>query len=292
MAKKPRSVSQYNQYKKCPKAYELERIHKAWARPAAWLPQGTAVHYAAEVWEESGRAMSLADAQAAYVRKYAEEVSRYCAETPNWEYWFRSGPYAGEVDANRRFEIGFGQVEAYINYYQHIAPHETVWLTPDGRPAIELRFKIDLDGVEVIGFIDQVVNVRDKVERPRTASGALSKSKKALAEYAEALEASPLRPRPRDVKTGNRPGDDFQLGVYDVAIEDLFGIKADVGDYWMARQGGPTDDYDLTAWTRERVTEEFHWLDEKVEAEEFPALPEPDKCRFCSVANACPFSAA
>jgi putative RecB family exonuclease len=293
---KYRSVSQYKEFKPeaggCPYRYYLGRVEKAWQRPAAWLPQGTAVHYAAEVWERSGRTMPLAEAQSEYRRKYAEEVTSMCEETPNFDYWFRSGPYAGEHDTNRRYEIGLGQVEGYLDYYTNQAPEEVIWITPDGTPAIELEFFIDLDGVKVKGFIDQITVVKDKVEKPRTPSGALAKSKKALAEYAAAVEASPLRPRPRDIKTGNKPGDDFQLGVYDVAVEDMFGIKADVGDYWMARQGGPTVDYDLKPWTRERVTEEFHWVDEQIKAEKFDPAPTPDKCRFCSVANACPFSLA
>lgn len=286
-----RSVSQYNQYVKCPYSYWLQRKQRAWQRPAAWLPQGTAVHYAAEVWELSGREMALEEAQAEYRRKYAEEVSAMASETPNFSYWFSSGPYDGETDTNRRYEIGLEQVAAYVEYYTSSAPEEVIWIAPDGRPAIELEFDIDLDGVRLKGFIDQVTLVKDKVPKPLTPSGKPSKSKKALEEYAAAVEASPLRPRPRDVKTGNQPGDDFQLGVYDVALDELFGIKADIGDYWMARKGGPTGGYDLTQWTRERVTEEFHWLDAKIEAEEFPPLPEPDKCRMCSVGNACDFFA-
>ena len=57
-----RSVSQLQQYTKCPMAYKLSRIDKVWQRPAAWLIQGSAVHEAIEAWEKSGRTMTLEEA--------------------------------------------------------------------------------------------------------------------------------------------------------------------------------------------------------------------------------------
>src|SRR5690606_29952771 len=54
-----RSVSQLKQYQKCGYSYYLARIEREWERPAAWLPQGLAVHEAAEEYEKSGRTMSL-----------------------------------------------------------------------------------------------------------------------------------------------------------------------------------------------------------------------------------------
>lgn len=287
---KYRSVSQYNQFKKCPYSYYLQRRIRAWQKPAAWLPQGTAVHKAAEEWEKSGREMSLDEAQAIYTRSYAEEVTRYCQDTPNWDYWFRSGPYKCPEDVDRRYDKGFEQVESYVRYYTETAPREVIWITPDGKPAIELEFDIDLDGVKVRGFIDQITMVQPVVPKPLTKSGKPSTSKKALAEYEELVANTPFVPTPRDIKTGNKPGDAFQLATYDVAVEEQYGIKADQADYWMGRLGKPTKLFDLTEWTRERVTEEFHWLDESIKAEEFEPLPETDKCNFCSVKNACEFS--
>ncbi|WP_218951912.1 RecB family exonuclease [Amycolatopsis anabasis] len=249
-------MSQYKEYKDCPYRYYLNRRERAWQRPAAWLPQGTAVHKAAEEWERSGRAMSLADAQDVFRETYAASVNEMCEDTPNLDFWYRSGPYRGEVDIERRYGLGLGQVEKYIEYYTVKAPDEVIWITPDGEPAIELEFDIDLDGVRVKGFIDQVVDGK-----------------------------------PRDIKTGNKPGDDFQLGVYGVALEVEHGLKPTEGDYWMGRSGKPTVPYDISEWTRERVTEEFHRLDENIQAERFDAKPEPSKCGFCSVATACPFAA-
>jgi putative RecB family exonuclease len=278
-----RSVSQVKQWDTCPYQYWLQRRERAWQRPAAWLPQGTAVHKAAEVWELSERTMSLEDAQDTFRDEYVSEVGRMCAETPNLEYWFASGPYGGQADLERRFSIGLQQVGRYLDYYQGPGADEVMWRTPEGTPAVELSFDIDLDGVRVRGYIDAVPMVKPIIEKPK------SRSKKDLAEYAEALAGAKARPIPRDNKTGNMPGDDFQLGVYDVALEDQYGIKADEGDYWMGKSGKPTFPYDLSRWTRQAVTEKFKQVDAEIRAEKFDPKPDEKKCNFCPVATACEF---
>lgn len=57
----------------------------------------------------------------------------------------------------------------------------------------------------------------------------------------------------RDHKTGNNPGDDFQLGIYAVAIDATQGVKSELGEFWMGKTGKPTFPYDLSDWTKERV---------------------------------------
>ncbi|AMW64330.1 Cas4 exonuclease [Mycobacterium phage ChipMunk] len=286
-----RSVSQINQYTRCPMSYKLARIDKVWARPAAWLPQGTAFHTVAEVYEKAlaeGREMSLERAQEIFREEYAKDIGELCAETPNFDWWFHSGPYNGERDIERRFHIGLEQVEKFINWRQDKG--QTIWVAPaivdprcgadeaqvggltsthvedcgckPSRPAIELSFNIELDGIKVRGYIDAVVVVNGEL-------------------------------RVRDYKTGNKPGDDFQLGVYALAISILFGVEPPrTGDYYMAGKKGKkaviTEPYDLTEWTRERITERFHEVEAHIQAGEFPALPEPDKCNFCDVSYSCP----
>ncbi|AMW64150.1 exonuclease [Mycobacterium phage EvilGenius] len=286
-----RSVSQINQYTRCPMSYKLARIDKVWARPAAWLPQGTAFHTVAEVYEKAlaeGREMTLERAQEIFKEEYAKDIGELCAETPNFDWWFHSGPYNGERDIERRFHIGLEQVEKFINWRQDKG--QTIWVAPaivdprcgadeaqvggltsthiedcgckPSRPAIELSFNIELDGIKVRGYIDAVVVVNGEL-------------------------------RVRDYKTGNKPGDDFQLGVYALAISILFGVEPPrTGDYYMAGKKGKkaviTEPYDLTEWTRERITERFHEVEAHIQAGEFPALPESDKCNFCDVSYSCP----
>ncbi|CAA79445.1 exonuclease [Fromanvirus L5] len=277
-----RSVSQLNQYTRCPQAYKLARIDKVWARPAAWLPQGTAFHTVAEVYEKAlaeGREMSLERAQEIFREEYAKDIGALCDETPNFEWWFWSGPYNGERDIERRFHLGLEQVEKFIAWRKDKG--QQIWTTPgrgicsteawkdtnckeceQPKPAIELPFNIELDGIRVRGFIDAVVVVNGEL-------------------------------RVRDYKTGNSPGDDFQLGVYALAVAMTYDVEAPkTGDYFMAGKKGikakPTAPYDLTDWTRERITERFHEVEARIQAGDFEPLPEPDKCGFCDVNYSCP----
>lgn len=256
------SVSQLKQYERCPHSYYLSRIEKVWQRPAAWLPQGSAVHEAGEAWEKSGRTMTLEEAQAVYTESYDNHVNSYCDVTPNFDWWFRSGPYGGEADIERRYEIGKGQVEKMLSWYEK-HPEDVVWLAPDGTPGIELGFDIDLDGVLVRGFIDLVL-------------------------YNGCGDEMHVR----DNKTGNNPGDDFQLGVYKVGLEETYGGYCPTGDYWMGRTGKPTITMDLSDWTREAVRDKFLELQNNVNAGKFDPDPEPSKCRFCDVSYSCAYSQA
>ncbi|AGS82754.1 Cas4 exonuclease [Mycobacterium phage AnnaL29] len=289
-----RSVSQINQYTRCPMSYKLARIDKVWARPAAWLPQGTAFHTVAEVYEKAlaeGREMSLERAQEIFKEEYAKDINALAEETPNFDWWFHSGQYNGERDIARRFHIGLEQVEKFIAW--RTTKGQQIWIAPavvdprcgadeaqspltdthvkdclcrPAEPAIELSFSIVLDTplgpIRVRGYIDAVVVVNGEL-------------------------------RVRDYKTGNKPGDDFQLGVYALAVAMKYGVKAPTtGDYFMAGKKGKkaviTAPYDLTEWTAERIAERFHEVEVQIQAGEFPALPEPDKCNFCDVSYSCP----
>jgi putative RecB family exonuclease len=255
-----RSVSQLKLYERCPHAYKLSRIDKVWQRPAAWLAQGSAVHEAGEAHERSGRTLTVDEAQDVFRDSYATHINEACEVTPNFQVWFKSGPYDGETDVTRRYNIGLDQVEKYINWYQ-THPEEVIWIAPDGTPGIELGFDIDLDGVPVRGFIDAIIVNPD----------------------GEIVV--------RDNKTGNTPGDDFQLAVYAVALAEMYGIERPTrGDYWMGKVGKPTYPYDLTGWTRDKVSQKFRELENNIEAGIFDPDPEPSKCRFCDVSWSCDFA--
>ena len=257
-----RSVSQLNSYTRCPMGYKLARIDKVWARPAAWLPQGTAFHAVAEEYERRFAAldaMTLEDALDLFRDEYAKGINEMSDITPNHEWWFWSGPYNGERDIERRYEIGLEQVEKFI-IWRNMEGQE-IWVTPEGNPAIEQSFVIELDGIYVRGYIDAVVVVDGEL-------------------------------RVRDYKTGNTPGDDFQLGVYAVAIADLYGVKPMTGDYFMAGKKGVkpkiTAPYDLSHWTREAVSARFREVEDLIQAGNFEPDPEPSKCGFCDVNYFCP----
>lgn len=260
--KKPRSVSQVNQYNRCPQSYYLSRIEKVWQRPAAWLPQGTAVHAVAEIYRQrqlAGNPMSLEEAEELFKEEYANACNEYCEITPNLDFWARSGPYRGAEDIERRFGIGLEQVHKFVNWCND-HPDIEVWIAPDGTPGIELEFSIELGGITVRGFIDAVAVIDGHV---------------VVIDY----------------KTGNSPGEDFQLGVYSVALSAMFGIDPpQLGYYWLCKKGAKgklTHPYQIGDWTAERVTAEFLALEANLEAERFDPDPEPSKCQFCDVNASC-----
>lgn len=262
----PRSVSQVQQYQKCPYSYFLGRIardpngNKIWDRPAAWLPMGTAVHAAAEAYERSTRSMPLDQMELVYVDSYESETNELL-ETSTMDTWSHSGRYAGEADIERRWGIGLGQVVKYFDYYgTGKGAKDVVWVSDDGTPGIELEFNIDLDGVAVRGYIDTVF------QTPRVIIV-------------------------NDNKTGVKPGDVFQLATYGVAMKEQYGADVNHGQFWMGRKGEPTTLTDLFEMGRSEVSDVYHTMDAAVKAEKFDPDPSPEKCGRCGFNSYCPFVA-
>lgn len=263
--KKPRSVSQLSSFEKCPMAYKLSRIDKVWRRPAAWLQQGTAVHAVAEHYMlrrlgfEPGGPMTREEAYEVFKDSYQEGISESTDVTPNLDWWFSSGPYRGPDDVERRWKIGLEQVDKVIDWIEN-HPSLEVWSTPDGKPGIELDLDFMLGDIQIRGFIDAVL----------------------------ILDGEPMVV---DHKTGLKPGDDFQLAVYALALKKLYGLDVQRGIYFMAKTGKPTYPYDLTDWTEEKITERFLAMEAKLEAGEFEPNP-GDACARCDVALSCEYSMA
>lgn len=261
-----RSVSQAKEllpeFDGCPYAYYLKRIAKdedgnrLWQRPAAWFPQGLAVHETVEEIEKSDRTISLAEAERICGEAYDEHTNRLAEDTPNFSFWFRSGPYDGRNDIPRRYEKSKEQIGRYFEYmakYPDMVPDVL-----DDVKAVELPFEAKFGDVEVVGVIDQVV-----------------------------------KRKPVDVKSGNKPPNDqgLQLGTYAGYLKQKYDIEPSTGTFWMGKTGKMTVPYDLTAWTQEHLTDVYGRADEQIRAGEFDPDPEPSKCMFCSVSADCQFKA-
>lgn len=262
-----RSYSQLSSYDRCPYMYYLERVEKVWQKPAAWLPMGTAVHEAVEMWELSGRTMVLDAVIAVFEIAYQREVNRYLAETPNPRFWFASGPYKGQDDIPRRFKLGREHVARYIAWYEAHPDQKPIEYVEGGETKIgvELPFTVSIGGVQVRGFIDWV--------------GYKDHGRKLIV---------------RDNKTGNTPGGPDQLATYALAVEARWalpdvGVHVEEGDFFMTRTGKPTVPYMLTRAVKVQLGEDFASMDENVKAGNFPAKPEASKCMFCSVNGSCKY---
>lgn len=253
---KHRSVSQHNQFVRCSWAYKLSRIDRVWNRPASWLSQGLGVHVAMEEWERSERTLDREKLIEIYREEYNRSINEQAEQTPNFDFWFGSGPYSGPVDIERRFGVGETQLLSLIDYCEN--SNDTIWETPDGEKAIELEIDVELGGVMVKGFIDQIVE---------TPSGLVV----------------------RDIKTGSKPGDIFQLATYSEAMRIMHGVTIDYGDYLMGKTGKPTKPIQITDEDRAGVHESFEWLEKEIQAGNFEPSPDRNKCAMCSVQLACEF---
>ena len=255
---KHRSVSQHNRYERCPYSYYLQRIKKVWQRPASWLSQGLGVHVAMEEWEKSNRLLPMEELVEIYRKEFVRSIHEQAEETPNFDYWFGSGPYSGPVDIERRFNLGEKQLATLVEY-SLAHPEEKIWTTPEGESAIEIEFNVVLGGVEVKGFIDQVIE---------TPKGIVV----------------------RDIKTGAKPGDAFQLATYAEAMHIMHGAEAIGGDYFMGKTGKPTRLIPISENDRKEVHVKFAKLEDNIQSERFDPKPSKNLCRMCSVATSCEYA--
>ncbi|MCC3775178.1 PD-(D/E)XK nuclease family protein [Streptomyces sp. UNOB3_S3] len=251
----PRSVSQTEQYEKCAWRYYLQRVERVTPRPAAWSHHGTAFHAAAEAVERSGRTMTAEEAVALFSELYSAAVNTSLEEEPNTDRWLAAGVTPGE-DIERRYRMGQEQTARYVAWTQEQQPE--IWTTPSGQPALELEFLVELGGVRVRGFIDQVT-----VEPDHTL-------------------------RIRDLKTGTTKSH-FQLETYKVAVEQAYDVPVARGDWYLAKNGNLSRPVQLNQVTAEEVGERFAAMDAGVRRGDFPAKP-GFQCRFCDVSHACAYT--
>lgn len=249
-----RSVSQVTGYAGCGERYRLERVARVPQRPAAWTIQGTAFHAAVEYFERHQD-----DPLPTYYASYDAGIEEAKAAEPNLSRWMRGGRKTAEKDITDRREAGAEQVRGYLTYASEV-PFK-LWHDPNGKPGIEYEFRVTLGGVEVLGYIDQVL---------LWPNGAVTV---------------------RDFKTGskehNKP---FQLKVYAVALEQMWpGLSVRYGDFWMARDTAPTPFYDLHVFQSGDVERQFESMDAAERAGLYLANP-GSHCFACGVRDHCSWS--
>lgn len=249
-----RSVSQTEQYEKCAHQFYLRRVEGVSPRPAAWSHQGTAFHTACEAFERSGRQMTAADVVDLFSTEYSKAVNEGLAQEPNLGWWMTAGP-DGASDIEARYSLGQDQAAGYVLWAKENGPE--LWKSPDGTPGIELHLTAEIEGIEVQGYIDQLVAEPD---------GSV---------------------RIRDLKTGTTKSK-FQLQTYAVLARKALGLKVNLGDWYQAKKHGLTRPLNLTEITEQEVGAKYVEMDQGVKRGDFPANP-GFGCRFCDVSHACSF---
>lgn len=262
---RPMSVSQHTTLTgPCTEQYRLQRIERVPQMEAAWFEHGKAVHSAIEAWENSriyGKGLTdfipLTEDEAVEVFElaYDQGIEAGRDRQPDYGMWLAGGRTKPETDIRNRRQRGAEQVRTYIAWA--LGDEGEIWATPDGKPAIELEFNIELGGIPVRGFIDQIV------DDPYLGLVV------------------------RDVKTGTTKHL-VQLVTYKFAIEKTYGVEVNWGDWWMGKTGSTTPPVDLSVFSEEWLAEQFKASTAIREMGLYAANP-GDHCFPCTSKRSCFF---
>jgi putative RecB family exonuclease len=251
-----RSASQINTYLNCSELYRLKYVDKPdfTPPPAAWLAQGSAFHEVVQEWEESGRAPGF-DLTAAYHRVYDLHIEKMREAQPELKYWLKAPSKKTEQDILERRERGLIQLQNYVDHVED-GNIQMVWID-EFTLGVEIPFQIELGGITVKGAVDQ----------GREEESGVSVI---------------------DLKTGNRESRAFQLGIYKVAMEKIFGWNISSAGFYYAKDSKLVllDKTQLARYTEPYVTDLITALDRGIENKVFIPNPGP-QCMMCSHKKFC-----
>ena len=253
------SYSQLNSWTHCGEQYRLERIVRVPRRPGWALIGGNAVHTLTEehdlrqlgvalperTWDEVFEELTVeAEEESGLDRSEFKASGRVSQKWPNKEdaaWWAAEGP---------------AMVRRWVTFRQ-VTPWE-IWTTPNGEPAVELKFELTLlDGeVVIVGYIDRVFEVDGQ-----------------LVVF--------------DLKSGSRPQPTpRQLGTYALAVRELFDVDVPWGTFWDARKGATSPVHPMGRFTRERLDYQYGAIAHARETGLY--LPNPSNmCASCDVRDFC-----
>lgn len=170
--------------------------------------------------------------------------------------WRVASKYRNPEDKDWWFTNGYKFYESWVDW-RKANPHMSIARTSDGVLAVELEASVKISGVEVKMFIDRVF-------------------------YDENTKQYVIV----DLKTGkNVPKSKLQLGFYSYGLRHLYGIDAQVGAYWMARQGGLTQYFNLAAYDDSKIESLVSMFDKARKENIF--IPNYDACNMCGFTATC-----
>src|SRR6185295_1918759 len=157
------SHSQVETMTDCGEKYRLTRIVGVPEAPAFWNAGGRAVHAAAEYWERERflrETPGMGDTVDVFRNTFETEIVQAesdwlgdrVADPAHPPVPWRVAARGKEDDAWWR-EHGAEMTRAYI--MQSEDDQTELAATPDGQPAVEVEFMVDIAGIPFKGFIDQ-----------------------------------------------------------------------------------------------------------------------------------------
>lgn len=251
--KRRRSASQLKQFRTCGEYFRLARLERVPQRESAASIQGSAFHETACEWELSGRQINPAGD---FTLRYGRMISDLDAKVPRkeWRVWGRGR----DVDADIETRLTNGR-EQITNYCLKMRDNYTFPADlPDGSPAVEVHFEMDIGPCIVVGAIDVIVDEMSTYNRYKV----------------------------RDLKTGSRESSPIQLAIYAMAARHTLGMDIWHGDFYYAKDDSFSETYDLSRFTDRYIIREFEIMEEAIERRLLHPSPGSD-CFTCPVKGYC-----
>jgi len=251
------SFSQVGSMLHCGEQWRLSRGLHLPESPAWALVGGSAVHKASEFidWDQE------TDPNSAFNNAFDDcitaEIDKAPDEFKNPDGWRASGR-ASKAWPNKEDETWWRAngplfVGNWINWRRN-SPLE-IWRDDDGKLAVELEATVEIAGLPVKVFIDRVMT---------GPSGLVVV----------------------DLKSGQPPKDGMQLAIYAHALNQVYGMDVQWGQYWMARDGASTVSYPVSEWPMERLAYVFKGVRTMQELGIFIPKRSP-MCVSCGVRRYC-----
>lgn len=257
------SYSQLNSIVHCGEQYRLERIVRVPQRPAWALLGGSTAHTCTEQrdFAAHGVTVSVESFEDVFARNIADAEDSSGLDRSEFRASGRSSKEWPDKENERWWLVnGPVMVDRWAQFMRN-SPWD-LWITPDGKPAVEVEFDLILQQADVLlkGYIDRIFQVRGR----------------------------PTELVVVDIKTGaSSPPTPRQLGVYKVAIEDRWpGVTVSWGAFWDARKGITSAPVSLNEYDRTRMEYQFGVV--RAMREQGLYLPAPSSmCGSCSVKDHC-----
>jgi len=206
----------------------------------------------------------VTDSKTLFLNSFLESVKDAEQRTGFPAEEFRAGgratkQFPNKEDANWWAEHGPGMVEDWEHWWDlRKSEGWTIWVTPNGDPAVELGLSVEIGGTFVRMYLDAIFVDQD---------GDLIVT---------------------DWKSGSmEPAAPIQLGLYRVALKKTFDVDVRYGGFWMAKKLRDFPRlYDLSIYTEDVVG---RWLNRAAVMEkERIFIPHPSGlCNACGVREYC-----
>lgn len=242
----------------CGEKYRLRRIEKVPTSPSWALIGGSAFHAATEALDKRDFDIPC-DLPLTFAECMEEVIAEAEQRSPTPQSsWRASGRASKEwpEKEDKKWWLAHGQI--MVDNWRAFLKNSgfSIWVTPDGQPAIELRGEVSSLGFPFVGYIDRIL------VSPTHSIG------------------------PVDLKSGKPPRQNDQLIAYGLMIEEVFGVRPTWGAYYMSRSAGLGLPVALSALDRKPMEHRISSAAKQIKEKIFIPNQSP-LCFSCDVRDYC-----